>query len=230
MKCVYCLKDIPEGEETVDHVIAKSWFPTDAKELEKWRAPACRDCNNDKSRDEGELFLRLGLCVDPSSQLYGQIAAKAKRAIDPKAAKNPKDAKLRFNRRQKVAHHYTLDMDHMPERPFDGFTKNFDRGSRMGVRIPSKSLERLVTLWIRGIHYCEIGEPIPEGAVVSAHFVDRASAKEAFSEIEKFATTIEKGTGIKIRIWWVDEDGKKGGLYSFEIWEDFRVHGSIEVN
>lgn len=43
--CVYCLKD--DGENiTVDHVIARSWYPTTSGCLPKWKAPACRTCNN----------------------------------------------------------------------------------------------------------------------------------------------------------------------------------------
>lgn len=48
--CVYC--STPGASGTADHVIAREFFPEGAKRANLPQAPACRQCNNEKSKLE----------------------------------------------------------------------------------------------------------------------------------------------------------------------------------
>ena len=77
--CVYCATQKPGSALTVDHVIARSWFQADAMNVEKWKVPACSECNGRYSRLEDDLLGRLALCL-PNEPAFAEIHARAERA------------------------------------------------------------------------------------------------------------------------------------------------------
>lgn len=226
-KCVYCLEDFTDSALTVDHVIARSWFTPDAKELAKWKAPSCEPCNNRFSKDEKDLMERLALCLDPASPQYSEIAAKVKRAMNPRAATLPKDAMHRFNRRAKVlgAVKENLSPGHLGLLP--GFEENIAAGSTTGVLVLAGALQSIVKKWIHGLYFCEISKPIPAEAEVDAYFVSDDAANQAFGEILQHGRRLVRGSGFKTIIWHVEEEGKLGTLFAFLIWEQLRAYGSV---
>lgn len=108
------------------------------------------------------------------------------------------------------------------------FRENFQKGSRTAVLVPGDALDEVIEKWIRGIHYCELGIRIPANYKVSIQFVDDNVADEAFGEILRYATRIQKGPGIEVLYWHVEENGESITQYAFCIWERFRACGSVE--
>ena len=65
-QCVICLKNFNDSIEgdfrTKEHVFPKSWYPESTpNDLEKWKVPSCKRCNNEYSFYEQDLLIRLGL-------------------------------------------------------------------------------------------------------------------------------------------------------------------------
>ncbi len=168
----------------MDHVIARSWFPQGTDPIEKWKVPAYEPCNNRLSADEQTTLQRLALCMDPGNPALSKIVDNARRARDPKAGRSPRDIVRRFNFKQRVLRGVVRNPG--PDHPglLPAFRGNFSKGSTTGVLIPRKELESVVTKWIHGVHYCELGEPVPENAKVTAFFVSDEVGEEAFQEIE----------------------------------------------
>lgn len=72
MKCVYCCKEIGEGEFAREHIPPKSFFKRGTPNL--ITIPACRNCNNKKSSDD-ELVLNIFcmsdlISINPAHQIH----------------------------------------------------------------------------------------------------------------------------------------------------------------
>lgn len=66
-RCVHCLKE--SLELTWDHVFPQAWYPdTTPANLEKWKIPACLECNQLHSKSEGDLLVNLAMCIDPDDR------------------------------------------------------------------------------------------------------------------------------------------------------------------
>jgi hypothetical protein len=78
-RCVHCLQEFEEL--TWDHVFPQGWYPEGTPpNLEKWKIPSCLSCNQEHSKNEGELLVKLGMCIDPNNPQSSGIAEKALRA------------------------------------------------------------------------------------------------------------------------------------------------------
>ena len=109
------------------------------------------------------------------------------------------------------------------------FRENFLKGSRTGILVSGQELEALVAKWIRGVHYCELGWPVPENCIISVQFVEDDVAARAFGEILQYAQRVEKGPGVQVLIWHVKEGEEFMTQFAFQIWQKFRVYGAVET-
>lgn len=226
--CVYCLVDLPATELTIDHVIGRSWFPSERSSVAKWKAPACKRCNNRYSFAEGDVLGRVALCLDPNDPALSGIVEKAKRAIDPKYATSERDRVRRLKRREEIGRSVMDVHDPHGQGVLPSFRGNFLEGSRTGIRIPARALEGVVEKWIRGVHYCEFGRPVPADYGVSAQFVNDEDAAKAFGEVVQHAQHIQKGSGVEVLIFHAEENSEFIAYYAFTIWKKLKVYGVVE--
>lgn len=227
--CIYCLEEFPKEKLTVDHVIARSWFPNDTSPVEKWKVPSCQQCNNVKSFHEGEILFKAAWCMDPSDKTVAHIIDKAKRAIDPKCSTSAKDAMHRLNRKYALGRD-VRDINRIRSASIlPAFFGNAAKGSKTGIMIPADSLNNVVIMWMRGIYFCHFEQNIPEAAELNSYFVSDKVADEAFSDILKHATHLQKGPGVEVFIWHVEENGQAMTNFAFNIWNNFRAYGTVEL-
>jgi hypothetical protein len=142
--CAHCLQF--SDDLTWDHVFPQAWYPeTTPLDLEKWKMPACQDCNARFGRLERDLLVRLGLCVPPATAATAGIVEKVLRGLDPNAASSKRDRRARAADRERI----TKELVTFERPPNEGVlpglgvhagsaTKEFP-----AVLIPSDSLERL---------------------------------------------------------------------------------------
>ncbi len=228
VQCTYCLKAMSAIETTVDHVIARSWYPADTPPIAKWKVPACNECNRRYSAAEQNILNRLALCIDTGDKSVEPIVRRARRSFDPKHAKSARDAMHRFNKRQSLIH--GIKQISNPKAPgvLPSFRENFGKGSSTGISIPAGALHDVIEKWVRGVHFCEFGHPVPADFEVSVQFVDDEVAARAFTEIMQFAKRIQKGPGIEVLIWHATETDESITQYAFNIWRQFRAYGTVE--
>src|SRR5712664_1013637 len=79
-RCVHCGKN-PE-KLTKDHVFPDSWYPESTpRTVQHWTVPACLPCNGELGLVEKEVFVRLGLCVNPQKVAATGISKRVIRSL-----------------------------------------------------------------------------------------------------------------------------------------------------
>jgi hypothetical protein len=227
LKCVYCLTVLSAVDKTDDHVIARSWYPTSTMPVAKWKAPACKKCNNKFSAAEGALLRRLALTL-PKSGGYRDIVDSQLRSLNPKDAKSDRDAACRLRNRLALSKCVVHVDQPMHKAVIPSSRINYALGSRTGVLIPKEQLDIVVEKWIRGIHFCEMGWPAPLQSKIDIFMVSDAAASGAFEMLKSNVVILRRGPGVEVRRSHVEEGELFGSIYEFDLWHRFRVCGAIE--
>lgn len=214
---------------TIDHVIARSWYPSSTPpDTEKWKVPACRSCNNRFSRDEQDLLIRLAYCVDPKHPASQDIHVRAYRAMDPSQGKDERDRKKRLATR----HRFLRDVRQVSELPTQGvlpsFRGNYDLGSRTILLIRAKLMNAIIQKWTRGLHYVLLGYPVPPSAQVQAVHVEDQTAEQAFGALRKHAKMLYGGPGAEVMQLTAKEGTARESVYGFVIWQQFKAYATVE--
>jgi hypothetical protein len=224
-RCVHCLAD--GVVITDDHLFPKSWYPeTTPLNLEKWKIPACRPCNQAYGRLEQDLLLGLGLCVDPNRPAAAGIARKAIDTLNPKKARNPLDAIKRrstFKRIQSrfVSKEFAEDSEALlPE-----IDPNRPRGT-IGIRIPAKELLKFGEKIVRGMVFMTEGRYVESNEEATVFIVRPDEIPEALQIALDVGELFEREPGIRIRKATAN-DAPKASAYVIDIWEQFRLYGMI---
>lgn len=150
-RCIHCLT---APALTRDHVLPRAWFPAGQPEAgEHWTAPCCAACNHRLGAIERRLGQVLGLCIDPASAGSALQVEKARRAVDPNAAKTPKDAQNRAQARAKLIQQLTLGPAIPTQGIYPGLGERWNRPKeeQVAVRIPKADLDALAEKIVRGI-------------------------------------------------------------------------------
>lgn len=227
LSCVYCGRDVLQTAITRDHVIARAWYPDGTlHNLPKWKVPACRACNNDYSKLEQDSLVRLAHCLDPNHPASQGIYERARRAIDPTTATTEKERRFREKARQR----FLQSVRELDEVPPDGalpsFIDNFHKGSRIGILIGEKELQRLAEKWTRGLHYESFGTVIRPPNEID--LMVAVADDSALQEIMSAGIMLLHPPGVAICRLSATEDNERHTVYKFTIWEQFVVHSAVD--
>lgn len=227
VQCPYCLNKFHKDELTIDHVIARSFFPVSSTSEAKWKVRACGPCNNRKSKLERDVLGRLALCLDPNDPALADIVTKAQRSMDPRSATTAREFMHRFNRR--AAMRRSVRDIWSPDEPgvLPYFTSNFAEGSRTGILVPAE-LDVLIEYWVRGIHFCEYGQIIPADYQVSVLHIDDETRKNAFAHVIERAKVLRKGQGIEVKLFHAKDTERFATIYGFDVWWKLRCVAVVE--
>ena len=143
-RCIYCLKEFPDADRTIDHVIARSWYPANTPSIEKWKAPACEPCNNRLGSFEDNALTILAHCLNPKDPAVSHIVEKARRSIDPEKSNSPSDFEHRLKRKRAFIRQIITVHDSHGRGILPSFRDNFEQGSRTGILIPGVLLARII--------------------------------------------------------------------------------------
>jgi hypothetical protein len=100
-KCTYCLQEV--DVLTDDHVLPRSWYTGAAENVSKPRVPACLECNNRYSAIEDRLREIFALSFAQGDARVAGIQEEALRGIDPSSTTDPREARVRRGRRDRIA-------------------------------------------------------------------------------------------------------------------------------
>src|ERR1700694_4986341 len=79
-RCVHCREF--HADMTKDHVFPDSWYPESTpKTVQRWTVPSCGRCNRELGHVEKEVFVRLGLCVNPQKVAATGISKRVIRSL-----------------------------------------------------------------------------------------------------------------------------------------------------
>jgi hypothetical protein len=225
-KCVHCLKD--NIQRTWDHVFPKAWYPSSTPpNLERWQIPACLKCNQRYGKLEDDLLIRLGMCVNPTIAQAAGIADKALRALNPRLAKNAKDAVHRYKRALKllrllkpvadVPHESIIPVARQPDWP----------DPQHAITIPRASLQALAEKISRGIFFIEDDQYIEPPYEVTHYVLPEAPHEDVLDLLERFGKVYSREPGIVVTRA-VAEDDRISAIFKFEIWGQFRMFSVVD--
>ena len=161
-QCIHCLKVVPDI--TADHVFPRAWYPdTTPANMEKWQAPACRDCNATYGRLEEEILLKLGICLDSDAPASSGIGQKALDAMNYAKGRSEKDASIRHRKAlQLLSRSVSIPGQLKPE-----FIEVLNSGpANLGTSISRKDLDRIAEKIVRGVIWVHLQEVVDERCVI----------------------------------------------------------------
>jgi hypothetical protein len=135
--CVYCCQ---ARAVTTEHVVTKSFFPS-PRPSNLWTAPACRRCNSGIQKDEDYFLATLMFGPAGLSEVGKRLWDRLERGYEKDRglrkviARNLRQTDLRTPAGLIIPKQMTIGLDH-------------------------KRIERVSGKFVRGLYYCEFGEPL----------------------------------------------------------------------
>lgn len=223
-RCVHCLQEV--DAITNDHLFPRSWYPTTTPQnLEKWKFPACGPCNRAYGKLEEELRLLLAACIDPKGDAGAGIWAKAVDSMDPTKARGALDAikrkstRKRFLKRVRQADPSSTN-GVLPEIHVDR-----PKGE-LALLVPAEATHKFIEKLVRGTIYLTERRYIEQHQEVTVSVLAPEDSQPIVTLLEQFGELYERGPGIRIRKA-VAQDARTNALFVFDIWDQFRFHGSV---
>lgn len=226
-RCVHCLGFF--DELTWDHVFPEAWYPdTTPDNLEKWKIPSCLECNRLHARTEGDLLVRLGLCVDPDDPKNAGIVEKALRALSAESGRNERDAAAREAHRQTILT-AAFEGEKIPyQAVYPGFgpQPGIHDEVRVAVPVSATGIRRLVEKIVRGIAYIQDQKFVENPYTVEQYVLTDEGAGPLKEMLDRFGTVYERGPGITVVRAVVPED-QMTAIYGIEIWGRLKAYAFL---
>ncbi len=226
-QCVHCLGRF--DSLNWDHVFPSGWYPdTTPANLEKWKIPSCRECNHEHSKNEGDLLIKLGMCIDPDDAMSAGIGEKALRATRASEGRDERDVARREATRRKLLSQ-VLEGDNIPRQAiYPGFGPQSEQAVQDQAALPisAKGLRRLAEKVVRGLIYLTDGRFVDAPFTLQTYVLDDVGAKPIREALAKYGTVFERGPGIKVTRAVTPEDGMSG-FYEVEIWGRLKMYVSV---
>jgi hypothetical protein len=224
IRCVHCLQHF--DRVTDDHLFPRSWYPASTPpDLEKWKFPACLECNREYGKLEERLRLKLAACLDQKDPASAGIWQSVLDSFNPERGRSPLDQHKRKMARQRFLRSL------MPVKP--GMLRHAlpeiypDRPiGTLALQVPGRDVYRLGEKLVRGTIHLTERRYIEADQEITISLLKREDGAEILRLVEQFGELYERGPGIRIRKA-VAQDGKMNALFVFDIWGQFRLYGSV---
>ena len=225
--CVHCLREVPQ--RNWDHVFPVGWYPdTTPKNLEKWKIPTCKPCNDEYGRIEEDLGLVLSTSVDPHSAKASGIWAKTLRALNPLEGKNEKDRKARARKKERLLSLIQRGDDIPSHGHYPGLGERWNRprSEQTAILVPVRHLQTLAEKIVKGLAFIEEGRFIDANAEIEHHVVTEVGAREIEAVLGAFGEEHSRGPGVRIVRAVTPEDGISS-LHKITIWGEIVLYVSV---
>ena len=207
----------------------KAWYPDSTPpNLERWQIPACLKCNQRYGKLEDDLLVRLGMSINPTLPQAAGIAEKALRALNPRMAKNAKDAAHRYKRAMK----FQRLLKPVADVPQASILRTFPRQpdwpeARFGIQIPRASLQALAEKISRGIFFIEDEKYIEPPYEITHYMLREAPHDGVLDLLEQYGTVYAREPGIVVKRA-IAADDRMSAVFSIEIWAQFRIFSVVD--
>jgi hypothetical protein len=225
-RCVHCRN----VATTKDHVFPDSWYPESTPEtVQHWTAPSCEPCNRDLGFAEKEVFVRLGLCVNPQKVAATGISKRVIRSLGIGAEGLDED-EMRIRAALKnevlegakpysdaVTPHLLPGIGPHPEAPAE---------QQIQINISADKLYQVARKIVRGCEFWfsngRIVELPYELDIFFAHQADVPDVIRVFSGFD----SIHFGPGFRVRKGTTNED-PLSAIYEVVIWDSLVFYATI---
>src|SRR5262249_38827983 len=168
------------------------------------------------------------LCLDSQAFETSGIAPKGLRSINPKYAKNERDARYRAAKREQLIRQLRKGNDF----PHDAIYPNLgEKGGRPSeqqiiVPIPASSVRRLGEKIVRGIFYIADRKFIVPPYTVEIFVIQDERELLANSALAQFGESYAREPGIVVYRAVSHEDAMSS-VFKIEIWQQFKMYASV---
>ncbi|MFV1976452.1 MAG: hypothetical protein ACC651_11940 [Candidatus Scalindua sp.] len=225
--CVHCLKEVPK--RNWDHVFPQGWYPdTTPENLEKWKIPTCKRCNDEYGRIEEDLGIMLSACINPETAQASGIWKKTLRALDPSYGKNEKDKRARERKKRKLLKLMRRG-DEIPDHgiyPGLGERWGRPRNEQVALPVPAKHLQKLAEKIVKGLAFIEDGQLVDANTGIEYHVANEEGAQPIVEALEKFGKGHSRGPGIEV-IRAVTPDDGVSGFYKITVWGELVMYVTV---
>lgn len=227
-RCVHCGAVLVD--KTRDHVFPDSWYPDSTPaNIQRWTVPSCGRCNGELGLTEKEVFVRLGLCVNPEKAAATGISKKVIRSMGIGAEGIDEDEKrIRAALREEVlkgAKPYSEE-DRPHILPGIGPHPEAAPENQVQIYIPANKLYEVAKKIVRGCEYWfadgRIVEPPYEIEVFFPHQRDVPDVVRTFSAFSSF----HLGPGFCVRRGSARED-PWSAIYEVVIWDSLTFYATV---
>ncbi len=225
--CVHCLREVPQ--RNWDHVFPVGWYPdTTPQNLEKWKIPTCKPCNDEYGKIEEDLGILLSTSIDPRSAKASGIWAKTLRALNPLEGKNEKDRSARARKKKRLLSLIRAG-DDIPNHgiyPGLGERWNRPRSEQIAILVPARHLQKLAEKIVKGLAFIGDGSLLDANTEIEHHVVTEDGAREFEAVLSTFGEEHSRGPGIRIvRV--VTPDDGISSLHKITIWGEVVLYVSV---
>ena len=148
--------------------------------------------------------------------------------MDASQGKNPKDQRIRAQKRQKILGQFLRDQEIPDTAVYPGFEEKWGRPKREQIALPisANSLKRIVEKIIKGIVYIEDNRFLNAETEIFHHVVSDEDAIPLKEVLNQFGTRHSREPGIEVLRAVTPDDGVSS-LYEITIWGKFRMFASV---
>ena len=225
--CVFCLKK--SSGLTREHVFPKAWYSDSTPpNVQRWTVPSCHWCNQQFSKIEDDLLMRLGMCANPSEYASIGIGKRVLDSVNPNAADTAKEKKARQVKRDKLI----KQISPMNEIPANSILPDFPplifgpTDKYKGISIPPKSLKKIGTKIARGITYYFHKTYIDADHEIDVDFSNSPASDMVKSLIEQYGRTECCGPAIRVGVAYAN-DNPQCGLFDILIWGRLEIYVTV---
>jgi hypothetical protein len=224
--CVHC----GGVASTKDHVFPDSWYPESTPgNVQRWTVPSCEKCNRDLGLVEKEVFVRLGLCVNPEKAAATGISNRVIRSFGIGAQGLDEDeARIRAALREEVLKgakpyseeakpHLLPGIGPHPEAPAE---------QQFQINIPADKLYAVARKIIRGCEYWfSNGRIVDSPYQIEIFFAHQAHVPDVVRMFSRF-DSFHFGPGFRVRRG-AAHDEPLSAIYEVVIWDSLIFYATI---
>jgi len=225
-RCVHC-----RGvASTKDHVFPDSWYPESTPgNVQRWTVPCCTNCNCDLGLIEKEVFVRLGLCVNPEKVAATGISKRVVRSFGIGAEGLDEDeARIRAALKNEVLKSAKPYSDEAKPHLLPGIGPHPEAPAeqQLQIDIPADKLYEVARKIIRGCEFWFSNGRIVESPyqieIFFAHQAHVPDVVRMFSHFDSF----HLGPGFRVRRG-AAHDEPLSAIYEVVIWDSLIFYATI---
>jgi hypothetical protein len=225
--CIHCLKNVPQ--RNWDHVFPQGWYPdTTPQNLEKWKIPSCKRCNDEYGKLEEKLGIILSACVNPKTAQASGIWKKTLRSLDPSCGRTKADQLARELKKRKLLGMIRTGEQIPDYGIYPGLGERWGRSreEQVALFVSARDLKKIAEKIVKGLAFIEDGHLLGENAEIVHHVVTTEGAAPIEEILSRFGKIYSRGPGIEV-VRAVTQDDGISAFYKITIWGEFVMYVSI---
>jgi hypothetical protein len=173
-------------------------------------------------------MVRMAMCIDPKTSGLSIIISKALRSMDPSAAKNQKDKRMRKALLEKIRKEVSKGDQVASNSLYPGFhgIKGLELSKQFAINITLDEIQMLGRKIVKGLFYVHDGKYIEGAFRIDVYAIDERNALKIRDILSDYGKVYACGPGIVIERAVAIEDGMSS-IFRITIWGKWIIYASV---